>query len=82
LQRFQPRLSAAEIVFWEEGSVRSVEGILSIHGADRVVAKGEGPEFRAALDVLLDRLSRILRKQRELSTKHRGPSHEGVLDED
>ena len=74
LQRFQPRLRSADVVFSEEPGKRSVEAVLSIDGQDRVVARGEGPEFRAALDVLLDRLSRILRRQREQHTDHRGPS--------
>ena len=73
LERFEPRLSAADVTFTEERSARFAEARLSIDGSDTVFAKGEGPEFRAAVDVLLDRLSRILRKRRERRTDHQGP---------
>jgi len=81
LERFEPRLSSADLIFTEERTARFAEAVLSIDGEDRVFAKGEGPEFRAAVDVLLDRLSRILRKQRERRTDHQGEPHLGVLDE-
>ena len=76
LQRFEPRLGNAELVFTEERHVRFVEGILSVDGFDAVVAKGEGADFRGALDSLLTRLSKILRRHRERVVDHRGPSHE------
>ena len=74
LDRFESRLLKAELVFQEERHVRHAEGILSISGRDPVVAKGEGPDFRAALDALLGRLSKILRRQRARLVDHRGPS--------
>lgn len=81
LERFEPRLSSADLVFTEERKGRFAEAVLSIDGADRVFAKGEGPEFRAAVDVMLDRLSRILRKQRERRTDHQGKPSLGILDD-
>jgi ribosomal subunit interface protein len=81
LERFEPRLSSADLIFSEERSGRFAEAVLSIDGEDRVFAKGEGPEFRAAVDVMLDRLSRILRKQRERRTDHQAAPRQGVLDE-
>ena len=76
LSRFEPRLGNVELIFTEERHRRFVEGILSIDGSDPVVAKGDGPDFRAALDTLLGRLSKILRRQRERITNRRGPSAE------
>jgi len=81
LERFEPRLTAADLVFTEERSGRIAEALLSIDGAEQVFAKGEGPEFRAAVDVMLDRLSRILRKRRERRTDHQASPHTGALDE-
>ena len=78
LQRFEPRLGNAELIFTEERHGCFVEGILSVSGSDVVVAKGEGGDFRAALDGLLSRLSKILRRQRERLVDHRGPSHEDL----
>lgn len=82
LQRFQPRLSHAEVVFTEDKNGCTAEAILSIDGADRVVAKGEGATLRDALDTLLEHASRLLRRQRERRTDHQGPPREGVLAED
>ncbi len=74
LTRFEPRLGKAELVFSEERHVRFAEGILSVDGFEPVVAKGQGSDFRAALDSLLARLSKILRRHRERIVAHRGPS--------
>lgn len=81
LERFEPRLSSADLVFTEARNARFAEALLSIDGSDQVFAKGEGPEFRAAVDVLLDRLSRILRKNRERRTDHQASPHASLLDE-
>lgn len=73
LTRYDPDVAAAEVVYDEEKHVRRVEVILSIDRADRVVATGEGDEFRAALDQVVDRLRRILRRRRGQLKDHQGP---------
>ena len=77
LTRYEPRLSSAEIVFDEERHIRKVEGILSVDGSAPVVASGEGDDFRPALDQMLDRVSRMLRRQRDQRTDHKAPRREG-----
>lgn len=79
LQKFEPRLSAAEIVFEEERHQRNVEGILSVDRADPVVAHGEGDDFSGALDQLMDRLSKILRRRRSQVRDHQARSMAGEL---
>lgn len=72
LAKHDPRVAAADVVYEEEKRVRRVEVILSIDRGEPVVAKGEGEEFRTALDKVVDRLSRILRRQREQARTHQG----------
>ncbi len=73
LAKFDPRVSQAEVVFGEEKHVRKVEVILSVHGSEPVVARAEGGEFRSALDKVLERLTRILKRQRSMATNHHAP---------
>jgi ribosome-associated translation inhibitor RaiA len=73
LTHYDPDVSAAEVVYEEEKHVRKVEVILSIDRADPIVASGEGDEFRAALDQVVDRLRRMLRRRRGQLKDHKGP---------
>lgn len=72
LTRYEPRLSAAEIVFDTMKHTKRVEAVLSIDRDQPVVASGEGTEFKAALDQMVDRLSRILRQRRSQVRDHHG----------
>ena len=74
LSKYEPRLSGAEVVFRTEKHVKKVEAVLKVHRDEPVVAGGEGGEFKEALDVMLDRLSRILKRRRSQKTEHHGPS--------
>lgn len=71
--RYEPRLSGAELVFETEAHVKKVDAVLSVDGTDPVVARGEGLEFRDALDRLADRLRRRLRRRREQRRDHQAP---------
>ena len=73
LAKYEPRVSSAEVVYEEVKRVRKVEIILSVDRGEPVVARAEGEEFRTALDKVIDRLSRILRRQRSQATNHKGP---------
>ena len=70
LNRYDPRLTAADIVFEVEKHTKKVEGIFSLNRHDPVIVHGEGAEFRPALDQMLDRAARKLRRQREQHTDH------------
>ncbi|MND02538.1 ribosome hibernation promoting factor HPF [compost metagenome] len=61
------------MVFSEEKAVRIVDVVVHIDGGEPVVARAEDTEFRAALDKVVDRLRRRLRKQRELRIDHQAP---------
>jgi ribosomal subunit interface protein len=73
LAKYSPRATAAEVLFMEERVDRIVEVIVHIDGGDPVVARAEDTEFRAALDKVLDRIGRRLKKERELRTDHQAP---------
>ena len=82
LAKYDPRIDSANVVYEEEKRVRKVEVILSVHGGEPVVARGEGEEFRTALDKVVDRLGRILRRKRAQAKNHQGPRlAEGVTSE-
>lgn len=74
LTKFEPRLSAAEVTFEVEKHLKIVEAVLTIDREEPVVAKGEGPEFRQAVDLMTDRLAKILKRRRSLKTDRKGPS--------
>ena len=71
LRRYDPRLSAGEVTFETERHLRRVEAVLSIDREGPVVAQGEGEDFREAVDRLVDRLGRILRRRRSQVTNHK-----------
>jgi ribosomal subunit interface protein len=73
--RYEPHLSSAQVVFEVEGHSKRVEAVLSTgNRAEPVVARGEGETFRSALDAMLDRMSRILRRRRDQIRDRKGAS--------
>ncbi len=70
VRRFDPGLSAAEVVFKEEGRQYRAEGILHIDGKDHVVAHADADDVMTALDRMYDRLAKILRRKRGAEKNH------------
>ena len=82
LLRYEPRLSGAEVVFEVEKHLKKVDAILKVDREEPVVAGGEGAEFREAVDQMVDRLSRILRRRRkQMKDHHRSPGAEPPVPE-
>lgn len=79
LSRYDPRLSAAEVIFETEKYKKRAEAIISVDGGSPVVAHGEGGEFRESLDQMMDRLSRIVRRRRSQVRDHQGPKLSEVV---
>ncbi len=71
LSKYDPRLSGAEVTFEMEKHLKKVEAVLRVERDEPVVAGGEGQEFREALDLMVDRLAKILRRRRSLRTDHK-----------
>ena len=65
LSKYDPRLSGADVVFEVEKHLKKVESVVKVDREEPVVASGEGAEFREALDQMVDRLSRMLRRRRK-----------------
>lgn len=65
LSRYEPRLSGAEVVFEVEKHLKKVDAVLKVDREEPVVAGGEGEEFGQAMDQMIDRLSRMLRRRRK-----------------
>lgn len=70
LQRYDPRISAADVIFTEEKTTREVEVVLHVDRTDPLVARGQAKGFRAALSRAVDRLSRQVRDRRSQHTDH------------
>ena len=73
LSKYSPRASAADVIYSEQKLTKVAEIIMHIDGDEPVVAQGEGAEFRAALDQMIERVGRALRRQRERRTEHKAP---------
>ena len=73
LSKYSPRASAVDVVYVEEKITKVAEVLVHIDGGEPVVARGEGAEFRSALDQAVDRVRRRLRRQRERRTDHQAP---------
>ncbi len=70
LTKYEPRVSAAEVVFDEGKRSKTVEGIVHIDRSDPVVASGEADEFHAALRQMMDRLTTQLRRRHDQNRDH------------
>jgi ribosomal subunit interface protein len=73
LSKYDPRLSGAEVVFEVEKHLKKVDAILKVDREEPVLASGEGAEFRDAVDQMVDRLSRMLRRRRKQKKDYHRP---------
>jgi ribosomal subunit interface protein len=73
LAKYEPRASAADVVYEDEKHRCGIEVLIHIDGAEPVVGHGEGADFRSALDQVVERLRRMLRRQRDRRRDHQAP---------
>jgi ribosomal subunit interface protein len=64
LEKFEPGVLSADLVFREDRHQKEVDGRLSVARSEPVVASGSGDDFNSAADDLADKLSKILRRRR------------------
>ncbi len=77
LSKYEPRLSLAEVTFEVEKHRKKVDAVLKVDREEPLKAGGEGAEFREAVDQMVDRLSRMLRRRRkQLKDYHRPGGNE------
>lgn len=72
LARYEARLLRAEVIFDTDHGVRTVEARLFVAGGATIVAAASDHTFRAALDHVLNRGGRRLKRQRERRRDHQG----------
>lgn len=73
LAKYEDRATSADVVYSDEKHTKKVEIIVHIDGAPQVVARGEGDDFRSAVDRTVNRAKRMLREQRERRRDHQAP---------
>ena len=84
LEKFDSRLSRVEVVFDEQGNQKTVEGILHIDRDDPVVAKAEAGDMQTAVDQMVDKLAKILRRRRSqvVDRRHKAPPPQPAVEAD
>jgi ribosomal subunit interface protein len=73
LGKFEERATAAEVVYSDEKHTKKIEIIVHIDGAPHIVGRGDGDDFRSALDGAVNRVKRMLRRQRDQRRDHQAP---------
>ncbi len=73
LGRFDPRISRAEITLRKEGQRHAVEAHVTVERSGPIHAVAEAEEFRTAVDQVVDKLGRQLRRKRGRRVDHQGP---------
>jgi ribosomal subunit interface protein len=79
LTRYEPRILAIELLFDEDHGQVSVEGRADVAGAPTVVARSEADSGRSALDHMLQRLGRQLRRKRSKRVDHQAPPAGNII---
>lgn len=72
--RFDPAIMDISFVFQLQGRSRFAEAIVSRSRRQPVVATGEGPDFRTALNELDQHVKRILKRDRKRRKEFTRPS--------
>ena len=79
LERFEERIGRVEVTLLEEKNRYEVEGDLSIDGRGSVHAHAEAADFRTALDRVVDKLARQLKKSRSRYKNHNAVNRKGLM---
>ena len=72
LDRFHGRISSIQIVVEEVRQAPIVEIIVHVDSGSTFVAKEQNSSFRAAIDVLMSKIEKQLKKDKEKLTNHKG----------
>lgn len=79
LVRFDDRISRVDVTLTEEKNRCIAEANLSVDREVPVHGSAEAADFRSAVDRLLDKLSRQLKKRRSRRREHKAPGIEQAL---
>lgn len=73
LERFDPRITKVVVTLLEEKNRKEVEARLSIARAGQIHAHAEAADFRSAVDAVISKLTRQLKRQRSRALNHKAP---------
>lgn len=71
LTRFEPRIQRVEVTLLEEKTRRVVEALLAVDRVAPIHAHAEADEFRTAVDQVLAKLTRQLKKEHSRRVDHK-----------
>lgn len=77
LDRFHGRISSIQIVVEEIRHAPTVEIIVHVDSGATFVAKEQNTSFRAAIDLLMSKIEKQLKKHKEKLTHHKGDAKSG-----
>lgn len=77
LNRFHPRISRIQLLLDDPQGEREVELIVHVDNGPLFVAKERAGAFHAAVDVLVDKMERQLKKDKEKHKDHKAESPKG-----
>jgi ribosomal subunit interface protein len=78
LDRFERRITRVEVTLLEEKNRKEVEARLSIARAGQIHAHAESADFRSAVDSVIAKLTRQLKRQRSRAKDHK-PREKGPV---
>ena len=73
LERFEPRASRAEVTVTAVKRGFEAEALISVDRAERIHARAEAPEMRSALDRVVEKVGKQLRRLHDRHHQHRAP---------
>ena len=79
LDRFEERIGRVEVTLLEEKNRCEVEGDLTIDGRGSVHAHAEAGDFRSALDQVVAKLARQLKKNRSRYKDHNAANKDRLM---
>lgn len=79
LDRFHGRISSIQIVVEEVRHAPMVEIIVHVDSGSTFVAREQSSSFRAAIDVLMSKIEKQLKKDKEKLNHHKGEAKGGSL---
>lgn len=73
LERFEPRATRAEVTVTAERLRYEVEALVSVDGDERVYGRADADEIRSAVDRVVEKLGRQLRRRHGRRRDHQAP---------
>jgi ribosome hibernation promoting factor len=73
IERLEPRPARAEVLFSSSRGSKRVETHLIVAGAGQFIAHATASTYRSAIDAMLDRLTRQVKRNRARDHDHQAP---------